>query len=76
MVIGNVPKGQTIELNPLQFNLGKSLLGTWGGYSVPDRDFPNFVSLMTECRIDVEPVFSPPYSLEVINDALDALGGL
>ena len=73
VVIGNAPNGQTIVLDPMQFNLGKSLLGTWGGDSVPDRDFPHFASLMVERRIDVEPLFSPPYTLEEINDALDDL---
>jgi len=72
-VIGNAPKGQTIVLDPLQFNLGKSLLGTWGGDSQPDRDFPKFASLMIDDEIDVDPLFSKPYSLETINSALDDL---
>ena len=73
VVIGNAPKGQTIVVDPLQFNLGKSLLGTWGGDSVPDRDFPSFAALMTTGKIDVEPLFSSPYKLEDINEALDDL---
>ena len=73
VVIGNAPKGQTIVLDPLQFNLGKSLLGTWGGDSQPDRDFPKFASLMIDDEIDVVPLFSAPYPLEKINDALDDL---
>lgn len=75
VVIGNAPKGQTIVLDPFQFNQGKSLLGTWGGDSKPDRDFPKFASLMTEKEIDVEPLFSAPYQLESINAALDDLEG-
>ena len=73
VVIGNAPKGQTIVLDPLQFNLGKSLLGTWGGDSVPDRDFQKFASFMIEDEINVMPLFSSPYTLENINDALDDL---
>lgn len=73
IVIGNAPKGQMVVLDPLQFNLGKSLLGTWGGNAVPDRDFLKFASLMTEEKIDVEPLFSRPYSLGEINEALDDL---
>jgi len=73
VVIGNAPKGQTIVLDPIQFNLGKSLLGTWGGDSVPDRDFPKFASFMIKDEINVMPLFSSPYALENINDALDDL---
>jgi S-(hydroxymethyl)glutathione dehydrogenase/alcohol dehydrogenase len=73
VVIGNAPKGQTIVLDPLQFNLGKSLLGTWGGDSQPDRDFPMFASLMIDEDIKVSPLFSAPYTLESINDALEDL---
>ncbi len=73
VVIGNAPKGQTIVLDPLQFNLGKSLLGTWGGDAVPDRDFPDFAALMAAGVIDVEPLLSSPYKLEEINNALDDL---
>ncbi len=60
-------------LDPLQFNLGKSLLGTWGGDAQPDRDFPKFAALMIEDQIDVQPLFSRPYSLNSINSALDDL---
>ena len=75
VVIGNAPKGQTIVLDPWQFNQGKSLLGTWGGDSQPDQDFPKFAELMIEERIDVNPLFSNPYRLENTNDALDDLEG-
>ena len=73
VVIGNAPKGQTVVLDPWQFNQGKSLLGTWGGDAKPDRDFPRFASLITEREIDVEPLLSKSYSLEEINDALEDL---
>ena len=73
VVIGNAPKGQTVTLDPLEFNQGKSLLGTWGGDAKPDRDFPLFASLMTEKKIDVEPLLSEPYRFDEINNALDDL---
>tara|TARA_B100000676_G_scaffold293780_1_gene330942 strand:- start:727 stop:1758 length:1032 start_codon:yes stop_codon:yes gene_type:complete len=73
IVIGNAPKGQTVVLDPWQFNQGKSLLGTWGGDAKPDRDFPRFASFITEKKIDVEPLLSKSYLLEEINDALEDL---
>src|SRR5690606_17890584 len=38
VVIGNARAGQFLTIDPKQFNLGKRLLGTWGGDSAPDRD--------------------------------------
>lgn len=73
VVIGNAPKGQTIVLDPWQFNQGKSLLGTWGGDSKPDRDYPKFAALMTNQQINVAPLFSDPFRLEDINLVLDNL---
>ena len=73
VVIGNVPNGQSIVLNPIQFNLGKSLLGTWGGDVQPDYDFAKFSLLMIDQKIDVTPLLSKPYPLENINKALDDL---
>ncbi len=45
VVIGNARHGATLSLNPSVFNQGKSLLGTWGGDSVPDRDYARFGAL-------------------------------
>ena len=42
VVIGNARHGAMLTLNPGVFNQGKSLLGTWGGDSVPDRDYGRF----------------------------------
>lgn len=73
VVIGNARHGATLEINPRLFNDGKSLLGSWGGDSVPDRDYPRLARLMGEGRIDVAPILSKPYRLEEINRVLDDL---
>ena len=46
VVIGNARHGTMLTLNPGVFNQGKSLLGTWGGDSVPDRDYGRFGRLL------------------------------
>ena len=73
VVIGNVPKGQLIPLDPRLLNDGRNLLGCWGGDAVPDRDYPRFARLMAARRIDVAPLLSAPYPLARINDALEDL---
>jgi len=73
VIIGNAPTGSTLMVDPWQFNQGKSLLGTWGGDSDPDRDYARYAALMTEGKIDVAPLLSDPYALEDINTVLDDL---
>ena len=73
VIVGNAHAGSHIQLDPRILNDGKSLLGTWGGDSQPDRDVPRFARLMSAGRIAVRPLLSDPYRLENINAALDDL---
>jgi S-(hydroxymethyl)glutathione dehydrogenase/alcohol dehydrogenase len=74
IVIGNAPHGQMLELDPRQFNLGKSLLGTWGGDSAPDRDYPQYANLLVTGKLCLESLLSRRYGLGGVNRALDDLG--
>lgn len=73
VVVGNAAQGQMFEIDPKQFNLGKRLLGTWGGDNLPDRDFPRYVRLIRDGLLSLEPLLDRTYSLANINQALDDL---
>jgi S-(hydroxymethyl)glutathione dehydrogenase/alcohol dehydrogenase len=73
VVIGNAKQGATLSLNPAVFNQGKSLLGTWGGDSVPDRDYPRFARLLGAGRFPIRDLLSRPYSLAQADQALQDL---
>ena len=73
VVIGNARHGAMLSLNPGVFNQGKSLLGTWGGDSVPDRDYGRFGRLLGSGRFPVRDLLSKPYSLEQADQALQDL---
>jgi S-(hydroxymethyl)glutathione dehydrogenase / alcohol dehydrogenase len=73
VVVGNAPVGQLLSLDPKLFNMGRSLKGTWGGDSQPDRDYPRYARLMLAGRLDLSPLLSRTYSLREINQALDDL---
>lgn len=73
VLVGNAPHGKMLELDPKQFNLGKRLLGTWGGDNVPDRDFPRYVKLVADGLLSLEPLLDRTYRLGDINQALDDL---
>ncbi|MGZ5872887.1 MAG: zinc-binding dehydrogenase [Bradyrhizobium sp.] len=73
VVIGNAMHGARLSLDPAVFNQGKSLLGTWGGDSVPDRDFGRFGRLLASGRFPVRDLLSKPYALEQADRALQDL---
>lgn len=73
VVIGNAKHGSVLKLNPSVFNQGKSLMGTWGGDSVPDRDYGRYGRLLSTGRFPVRELLSKPYSLKNVNSALDDL---
>jgi S-(hydroxymethyl)glutathione dehydrogenase/alcohol dehydrogenase len=73
VVIGNARHGAMLSLNPGIFNQGKSLLGTWGGDSVPDRDYGRFGRLLASGRFPVGALLSKPYRLSEATKALEDL---
>ncbi|MBV9565682.1 MAG: zinc-binding dehydrogenase [Bradyrhizobium sp.] len=73
VVIGNARQGAVLTLNPGLLNQGKSLLGTWGGDSVPDRDYSRYGRLLTSGRFPVRELLSKPYSLADTDRALNDL---
>jgi len=73
VVIGNARHGAALSLNPGVFNQGKSLLGTWGGDSVPDRDYPRLSKLIASGRFPARDLLSKPYSLAQADQALTDL---
>jgi len=73
VIVGNAHHGEQMQVDPKEFNLGKRLLGTWGGDSVPDRDFPRYARLLEAAKLDLRPMLAKIYSLDGINNALDDL---
>ena len=73
VVIGNSPAGTTFELKPEEFNLGKSILGCWGGNSNPDKDFKEFSNTLNNSKLFLSKLISNTYNLHSINEALDDL---
>jgi S-(hydroxymethyl)glutathione dehydrogenase/alcohol dehydrogenase len=73
VVIGNAKHGSVLPLNPGIFNQGKSLLGTWGGDSAPDRDYGRYGRLLASNRFPVRDLLSKPYRLAEADQALQDL---
>lgn len=75
VVISNPKHGSVFNLDPSVFNQGKSLMGTWGGDSVPDRDYPKYGEMLASGRFEVAGLLSKPYSLDQADQALQDLAG-
>lgn len=73
VLVGNAPHAKMLALDPKQFNLGKRLLGTWGGDNVADRDFPRYCKLVEAGMLSLDPLLDRTYRLEEVNRALDDL---
>lgn len=73
VVIGNARFGEQVELDPRQLNMGKRLLGTWGGDNVPDRDYPRYLKLLMAGKLNMGPMVEKTYRLEEIDKAMDDL---
>jgi S-(hydroxymethyl)glutathione dehydrogenase / alcohol dehydrogenase len=73
VIIGNAKHGAALTLNPSVFNQGKSLLGTWGGDSFPDRDYGRYGRLLGSGRFPVRDLLSKPYRLAEADQALQDL---
>lgn len=73
VAIANARHGSLLTIDPAAFNQGKTLHGTWGGDSVPDRDYPRYGRLLASGRFDLKKFISAAYSLARANDALSDL---
>ncbi|UMB69259.1 alcohol dehydrogenase catalytic domain-containing protein [Mycobacterium paraterrae] len=63
-----------ISVSPLGFVAeGRSLIGSYLGSAVPDRDIPRFVELWRSGRLPVESLVSSRIGLDDINTAMDNL---
>jgi S-(hydroxymethyl)glutathione dehydrogenase/alcohol dehydrogenase len=78
------PKGRTIlvgvprhdvrlPIDTMPLHFGKVLTGSYGGGTAPEYEIPRLVRLEQAGRFDPRPLISHRYSLEQINEAIDAM---
>jgi len=73
ILVGNLPFGQSISIDPFDLIKGKRIIGTWGGETRPDKDIPFFVDLHLSGRFKLDELISHIYPLEMINQGLEEL---
>jgi len=73
VVAGNLPRGETVSIDPFDLIKGKRIVGTWGGETQPDQDIPEYVDLYLKGKLELNLLITHVYRLEDINQACDDL---
>ncbi len=73
VLAGNVAAGQKICIDPFDLIRGKRIVGTWGGESIPERDFTRYAELFISGKLHLERLITHTYPLRDVNRALDDL---
>ncbi len=73
IIAGNLGKNEKIEIHPFDLIKGKRILGTWGGETVPQRDFPRYALQYRKGVLPLDQLITHRFRLEQINEAFDLL---
>ncbi|MBI4022088.1 MAG: zinc-binding dehydrogenase [Candidatus Andersenbacteria bacterium] len=70
VVAGHPLPGLKMRVDPFELICGKRILGTWGGQTVPERDFNYYAREYKAGRLPVDRLVTHRFSLPEINEAL------
>ena len=73
VIAGNLSKDEKISLHPFELIKGKKILGTWGGETVPQRDFPLYARAYLRGELPVDRLITHCFGLKEINEAFEVL---
>ncbi len=73
IIAGNLRAGETISIDPFQLIVGKQIIGTWGGKTNPDEDILLYAKKYLDGNFMLEQLITKIFSLENIDDAVEAL---
>jgi S-(hydroxymethyl)glutathione dehydrogenase/alcohol dehydrogenase len=73
ILVGVPQKGKNISIYSLPLHFGKKIAGSQGGQCIPEEDIPRYLNLYQRKRIQLNGLISKRYSLDQINEAMDAM---
>ena len=73
IMVGVPPPGGTVTVSALDVHRGKTLTGSYGGGTCPDRHIPEYLDLQRSGRIDYAALIAKVVSLDAINDGIEAV---
>lgn len=72
-MVGNLPHQQKISIDPFALICGKRIVGSWGGDTNPERDFPYYADLYLAGKLKLDELLTHRFQLKDINLAFLAL---
>lgn len=73
VIAGNIPFQHTISINPFELIMGRCIVGSAIGGTVPERDFPYYVDLYLAGKLKLDELITHRFRLDDINLAFQAL---
>jgi S-(hydroxymethyl)glutathione dehydrogenase/alcohol dehydrogenase len=73
VIAGNIGQRDTIRINPFELIKGKVILGTWGGETKPDIDFPFYAHAYVLGKLNLDALVARRVRLEEINIVLSEM---
>ena len=73
ILVGVPVKGSEISINSLPLHFGKKIIGSHGGECIPYKDIPRLLNLMNQGIFSAKELITARYSLNNINNAIDAM---
>lgn len=69
ILIGNLSHKQKISIDPFALICGKQIVGSWGGGTDPDKDFPYYVNLFLTGKLQLDKMLTHRFNVNEINEA-------
>ena len=69
VIAGNLSKQEKISIHPFELIKGKRIIGTWGGETIPDRDFPKYARDYCSGKLPIDRLITHRFKFEDINKA-------
>lgn len=72
-IAGHPKTGSHLTFDPYEFVIGKKVVGSWGGGTNPDRDFPRYAQDYLRGKLPLASLITHTYDLPEINTAMATL---
>lgn len=73
VLVGVPPAGSNITFDALDIHLGRTVKGSYGGSSIPDRDIPEYLRLNHQGQLKLRELITDIVELDQINDAIGSM---
>lgn len=73
VILAGVPPSTPIRVDPFAIHCRRTLTGSYGGGTYPDRDIPAYLGLYAHGRLKLKELIFGEFSLEDVNQGIEAL---